>query len=159
MNDPASPLFLVCEDGREYSERFERFLGRDFRFLRAGSFREADLALTAHAPIGVLLDLDFRRSPAADLLDESGAPASAPSSEQRARWSATQGILILQHLRGRGVRLPALLFADLDDAGQVSYLEQSLAPLVVVASREGLGQLAARLRAMAAAPETTADAG
>lgn len=151
MTAPALPVFLVCEDGHEYSERFQRFLGRDFRFVRAGSFREVDLALTSHAPTGLLLDLDFRRSPALDLLGERGMLPVAPSPEQRARWSATQGIPILQYLRGRGVRLPALLFADLDDAGQVSYLEQSLAPLAVVGSREGLGQLATRLRAMTTA--------
>jgi hypothetical protein len=148
MSGAPLPLFLVCEDGHEYSERFERFLGREFRFLRAASWRQADAALASATPVGLLLDLDFRRVPAADLLGEDGAPTSTPSPEQRARWSATQGILMLQHLRGRGVRLPALLFADLDDAGQVSYLEQTLAPLSIVGSREGLAQLAARLRAL-----------
>src|SRR5882724_157529 len=27
--------FLVCEDGSEYTDRFKRFLGAQFRFLRA----------------------------------------------------------------------------------------------------------------------------
>ena len=61
-----------------------------------------------------------------------------------------QGILILQHLRRQGIRLAALLFADLDDAEQSAYLEKTLAPLAVVSSREGLAQLAARLRLMLA---------
>ncbi len=148
MSDAALPLFLVCEDGHEYSERFARFLGREFRFVRAASWREADAALARETPVGLLLDLDFRRVPAADLLADGDGLTTTPSPEQRSRWSATQGILVLQRLRGRGVKLPALLFADLDDAGQVSYLEQTLAPLSIVGSREGLAQLAARLRAL-----------
>jgi ADP-heptose:LPS heptosyltransferase len=70
-----------------------------------------------------------------------------PSAEERARWSAAQGILILQYLRAQGIGLPALLFADLDDGEQAAYLEKTLAPLSIVSSREGLAQLAARLRA------------
>jgi hypothetical protein len=142
------PLFLVCEDGHEYSERFERFLRREFRFLRAADWRSTEAALV-QAPAGLLVDLDFRRTPAADLLGEQGPPQGMPSPEEQARWSATQGILLLQYLRGRGVAVPALLFADLDDAEQTAYLERALAPLSVVDSREGLAQLATRLRRLA----------
>ena len=60
-----------------------------------------------------------------------------------------QGILILQNLRRHGIALAALLFADLDDRDQSAYLETTLAPLAVVSSREGLAQLAARLRRIA----------
>jgi hypothetical protein len=143
------PLFLVCEDGDEYIQRFERFLGRERRFLRVGSGAEAEAALAKEPVIGLLLDLDFRRSPASQLLGESGPPTSSPTTEELARWSAMQGILILQHLRRQGVKLPALLFADLDDREQSDYLEETLAPLTVVGSREGLAQLAARLRHLA----------
>jgi CheY-like chemotaxis protein len=144
------PLFLVCEDGHEYIQRFERFLGREFRFLRVGSGAEAQAALALEPITGLLLDLDFRRLHASQLLGESGPPASSPTTEERGRWSAMQGILILQHLRRQGIRLAALLFADLDDAEQSAYLEKTLAPLAVVSSREGLAQLAARLRLMLA---------
>jgi hypothetical protein len=57
-----------------------------------------------------------------------------------------QGILILRALRAAQVTAPALLFADLDDPGRVKFLEQSLAPLSVVPSSEGMGAIAARLR-------------
>ena len=57
-----------------------------------------------------------------------------------------QGILILRALRSRGVRLPALLFADLDDADRTTRLEAELAPLQVVSSSEGLPRIAQRLR-------------
>jgi hypothetical protein len=142
------PLFLVCEDGHEYTERFERFLHREFRFLRAADWRSAEAALT-RAPAGLLVDLDFRRTPAADLLGDQGPPERVPSSEERSCWSATQGILLLQYLRSRGVEVPALLFADLDDHDQAAYLERMLAPLSIVDSREGLAQLATRLRRLA----------
>jgi hypothetical protein len=143
------PLFLVCEDGHEYTERFERFLRREFRFLRAADWRAVEAALLVEAPAGLLVDLDFRRTPTADLLGEQGPPGRVPSPEEQARWSATQGILLLQYLRGQGVEVPALLFADLDDAEQATYLERLLAPLSIVDSREGLAQLATRLRRLA----------
>jgi hypothetical protein len=143
------PLFLLCEDGHEYIERFERFLHREFRFLRVPDWRAAEAAALAGGAVGLLVDLDFRRLPAGDLLGEDGPPARPPTPEEQARWSATQGILVLQYLRGRGVGLPAVLFADLDDADQAAYLARKLAPLSIVDSRTGLAQLAARLRALA----------
>jgi hypothetical protein len=129
--------FLVCEDGSEYTERFQRFLGAEFQFARAGHFAEA-LALAPKAA-GLLLDLDFRRTPLSLLVDETGAPG---------RLSELQGILLLRALRSRGVKLPALLFADLDDAQRAARLEAELAPLQIVSSSEGLTQIANRLRAI-----------
>ena len=142
----APPCFLVCEDGEEYTARFQRFLGAEFEFERVDHFAAA----LARAPgaRGLLLDLDFRRTPAALLVDETGALGPA-------RLAEVQGILLLRALRARGVRLPALLFADLDDPGRAARLEAELAPLTVVSSSEGLPRIAQRLRAMvlAAAPE------
>src|SRR5260370_15659352 len=132
--------FLVCEDGSEYTERFSRFLGAQFRFARAGSFAEA-LPLAARCR-GILLDLDFRRTDPALLVDEKGAPAPASSAE-------VQGILILRALRSRGVALPALLFADLDDAERAARLEQALAPLAGVSYADRLSSIAQRLQAIA----------
>ena len=54
--------FVVCEDGAEYLERFRRFLGESFDFLPAHDFDEARAA--AADADGILLDLDFRRTPA-----------------------------------------------------------------------------------------------
>ena len=133
----AGMTFLVCEDGTEYTDRFTRFLGGQFRFVRAGHFGEA-LALCATAA-AVLLDLDFRRTQPALLVDERGAPAPRSTAE-------IQGILILRALRARGVALPALLFADLDDPGRTARLEAELSPLRVVPSSEGLPRIAQLLR-------------
>jgi hypothetical protein len=148
MTSAALPLFLVCEDGEEYTRRFERFLGREFRFRRVVDGQEVEAAARTERATGLLLDLDFRRLPPDRLLGETGPSSHAPSTEERARWSAAQGILILQYLRSQGIGLPALLFADLDDREQVAFLEKTLAPLSIVASREGLAQLVLRLRAV-----------
>src|SRR5204862_8249225 len=79
--------FLVCEDGSEYTDRFTRFLGAHFQFARAGHFAEA-LALAPSAQ-ALLLDLDFRRTQRALLVDERGAPDPRSAVE-------VQGILILR---------------------------------------------------------------
>jgi len=129
--------FLVCVDGTEYTDRFTRFLGAQFRFVRAGHFAEA-LAL-AQGTAALLLDLDFRRTQPALLVDERGDPAPRSAAD-------VQGILILRALRAKGVTLPALLFADLDDPGRAARLQAELAPLRVVPSSEGLPRIAQLLR-------------
>ncbi len=133
----AGMTFVVCEDGSEYTDRFTRFLGGQFRFVRAGHFAEA-LAL-ADGAVALLLDLDFRRTQPALLVDERGESAARSAAD-------VQGILILRALRARGVTLPALLFADLDDAQRAARLEAELSPLSVVPSSEGLPRIAQLLR-------------
>lgn len=140
---PSRVRFVVCEDGDEYLQRFRRFLGESFDFLPARDFAAA--AAAAGGADGLLLDLDFRRTPAERLIDERG-PAPAPlDAGTRARLAETQGILILRRLRAGGVSLPAVLFADLDDT-QRAFLERTLGPLTVAGSRLGIAQIAALLR-------------
>jgi len=135
--------FVVCEDGSEYIDRFRRFLGEAFEFVAANDLAAAEAAATtAH---GLLFDLDFRRTPSDRLVDERGATVVAPDEGTRRRLVESQGILILRALRARGVGLPAMLFADLDDATQAGFLERTLAPLVVAPSSMGLGEIAAWL--------------
>jgi len=133
---------VVCEDGTDYTERFTRFLGDEFRFLRAGHLAEARAACAAGA-IGLLLDLDFRRTAREHLVDENGEPARPADA---GRLVAAQGIFVLRALRADRISLPALLFADLDDPAQREFLTRRLAPLEVVPSSEGLPATAARLR-------------
>jgi hypothetical protein len=142
----ALPRFVVCEDGTEYLDRFQRFLGDAFTFSPAGDFETA-LGAAAGAR-GVLLDLDFRRTPPERLVDERGAAAPPElDAGSRRRLTETQGILILRQLRARGVRLPALLFADIDDGEQARFLERTLAPLTIASSRLGIVEVAALMRA------------
>src|SRR5207237_1028493 len=105
---------------------------------------------------GLLLDLDFRRTDPARLVDESGAARAQRGAGERARLSEVQGILILRALRSRGVRLPALLCADLDDAERTERLQSDLAPLEIVPGSEGVFAREHERRALAA-PEQVLD--
>ena len=70
MLSGVKPLWIVCEDGTEYLERFSRFLGDEFRFAPA---RDGETLLAeAQAAAGVILDLDFRLTPPERLVDERG---------------------------------------------------------------------------------------
>jgi hypothetical protein len=145
---PAPATFLVCEDGREYSERFGRLLGNEFRFVRVESHAQA-LAATGPGVAGLLLDLDFSRTAPSALVDEGGVVQPSRPEGERRRLAALQGILILRALRRQGVGLPALLFADLDDEEQTRFLQSSLAPLTVMPSSAGIVSIAAALTRMA----------
>ena len=140
----ARRTFVVCEDGTEYIQRFRRFLGESFTFVPAGDFAAARAALPgAH---GLLLDLDFRRTPPERLLDEQGRTSAALDAGTRARLAETQGILILRRLRAEGVVVPAILFADLDDDRQAEFLRRNLAPLQLASSRLGVREIGELLR-------------
>ena len=141
----ARPRFVVCEDGREYLDRFTRFLGDDFAFVAAQDFESARAAVTGSD--GLLLDLDFRRTPPHRLVDERGPVPADLDDGRRRRLAETQGILILRQLRAAGVTLPAILFADLDDDDRARFLERTLAPLTIGSSHLGIRDIAALLRA------------
>ena len=140
------PLWIICEDGREYIDRFARFLDGEFRFAHATDAAALDALLASGDAAGIILDLDFRRTPGELLVDEAGLTHDAPADALRRRLAETQGLLILRRLRARGVTLRVLLFADLADASQAAWLEETLAPLAIVPGREGLAQTAARMR-------------
>jgi hypothetical protein len=142
----AKPRFIVCEDGHEYLARFQRFLGASFELLPATDYASARAA-AGDATAGILLDLDFRRTPPERLVDGNGPAPAGMDPGTRARVAETQGILILRRLRADGVRLPAILFADLDDPTRAHFLTQTLAPLSIVSSRVGLPEIAALMHA------------
>ena len=142
-----NPAIIVCEDGDEYTTRFVRLLGQEFHFERANAYTTAMPLLQAGAS-GLLLDLDFRRTQAVDLVDESGATRLALSDGERRRLAEIQGILILRALRSAGIITPAILFADLDDAGRGDYLARTLAPLTILPSSESLPAIAKHIRAL-----------
>lgn len=144
------PRVVVCEDGAEYIDRFRRFLGAAFDFVAANDLAAA--AAATPTAKGLLLDLDFRRTPAERLVDERGATSVAADEGTRRRLVESQGILILRALRARGVMLPAILFADLEDVDQAGFLERTLAPLVVAPSTMGLRDVAAWLGRLSDAP-------
>jgi len=141
---PAPPRFVVCEDGTEYLERFTRFLGEDFAFIPARNFASAQAA--AAGADGLLLDLDFRRTPREQLVDERGPVPADLADDRRRRLAETHGILILRQLRAAGVALPAILFADIDDDDRQDFLARTLAPLTIASSQLGIRDIGALLR-------------
>jgi hypothetical protein len=138
------PRWIVCEDGDEYLTRFRRFLGHEFEFVPAGDLQ--DVLRAAGGAAGLLLDLDFRRADPARLVDETGTPRARLAAGESRRLAEVQGVLILRALRGRGIALPALLCADLDDPAQARRLEEELKPLAVVPGSEGVARIGERLR-------------
>jgi hypothetical protein len=141
----ALPLFVICEDGTEYLDRFSRFLGDDFAFVSARDFETARAA--ADGANGLLLDLDFRRTPPERLVDERGPVSAGVDDDRRQRLAETQGILILRQLRTAGIGLPAILFADFDDE-RSRFLERTLAPLAIGSSHLGIREIGELLRAV-----------
>ena len=138
------PRWIVCEDGDEYLSRFRRFLGHEFEFVPAGDLQ--DVLRAAAGAAGLLLDLDFLRADPARLVDETGKARARLPADERRRLAEVQGILILRALRARGIALPSLLCADLDDPAQALRLEEELKPLAVVPGNEGVARIAERLR-------------
>lgn len=133
------PLWIVAEDGTEYTERFARFLSGEFAFARGADFASVRALCERGGAAGLVLDLDFRRTPRALLVGDGDARVEL------------QGIFILRALRERGVRLPAVLCADVDEAERRAALEKQLAPLSIAPSTESLPELARRLRALSRA--------
>jgi hypothetical protein len=150
----ARPLVLVCEDGEEYLDRFCRFFGDEFEFVRVQDLASARTGC-AGQPIALLCDMDFRRLPSGRLVDEAGATATDRTGDDARRLAEMQGALILRALRAAGVTTPALLFADIDDPARARTLEHTLQPVALVSSGEGLAAVAARLRSWAAAARRT----
>jgi hypothetical protein len=149
---PSCPQFIVCEDGREYLERFERFLGTGFEFIPAGDYATLLAQVRQNRYVsGILLDLDFRRTEPSQLVNEHGQPLGQQSQEALAMYVANQGLFILASLRERGIQLKVLLFADLDDMQQCEYLKRTFAPLELVPSHLGMLELKNRLMNLGAA--------
>lgn len=143
--------FAVCEDGDEYIRRFERFLGSHFEFLQARDFGTLLEMLDRESPVtGLLLDLDFRRTPTARLVDDNGTPLASVNAETLKRLIENQGIAILSALRKRGWTSPVLLFADIDEPSQIKFLIQRFAPVQLVPSHLGLNELTKKLSELGA---------
>jgi hypothetical protein len=140
--------FLVCEDGNEYLERFERFLGDDFNFLQARDFETSMRLLKRdQTVVAILMDLDFRRVPPEQLVDAEGRGIAKRTRAEVAEISANQGIYVLSSLRKNGIDIPVLLFADIDGVDQRKYLQTQFSPVEVVGSHVGLSELKQRLLA------------
>lgn len=133
--------WLIVEDGQEYRTRFARFGGEGLELGAANSLAAVEALLAESSFDGLLFDLDFRRTPATALIDDQGASAAALPAAEQQRLAKQQGIYILLALRQRGITIPAILCADLDDEEQCAYLKRTLAPLEICGSTTALREL------------------
>jgi hypothetical protein len=132
MND-----LLVIEDGGEYEQFAQLFLGARMRVHAAHSAREALLALSAQHVDALLVDMRFDRAPSDALVGDVDATAQRLFGGDRARAESYlkdhQGALVLAELRRAGHRQPAL-FIHAFAPQQLANLQKLYAPVQAVTS-------------------------
>ena len=145
----SSPSILVVEDGHEYTTNLDRFLGEEFRFVRAGDGASA-LAALGGAPFqAVFLDMRFDR--ADRLLGDLGALVRRFSGDEaRARrfLEDNQGTYVLAALRGAGCTLPVIFSYDFDgEPRRFANLSRRHGPLAYLNDTAGPADMRAALLA------------
>ncbi len=107
---------LVVEDGREYEEFAQTFLGDRFEIVTAHSASEALERLRAEPVDVMLVDLRFERAPAETLVGDVDATARRLFGGDRARalrWiKDQQGTLLLAEIRKAGFPQRAVFVHD-----------------------------------------------
>ena len=145
----STPTILVAEDGDEYTTNLDRFLGEEFRFVRAGD-GEAALAAVAEGSIdAVFLDMRFDR--AERLLGDLAALVRRFSGdEDRARrfLEDNQGTYVLAALRAAGCVLPVIFSYDFDgEPRRFANLSRRHGPLAYLNDTAGPAEMRAALLA------------
>lgn len=108
---------LVIEDGFEYSEMLERFLGEGFQWERTGSGPQAMSRLAETSFDAAFLDMRFDRAPQDELLGvvhEVADRFNGDPVQARNFLEDHQGTYILAGLREGGCSLPVLMSYDFD---------------------------------------------
>ena len=107
---------LVLEDGHEYQEFAEAFLGAHFDVRAAHSAQEALRQLEAAMPDALLVDLRFERAPVGTLVGDVDATARRRFARDTHRairhLKEQQGTLVLGVLREAGCAAPAVFVHD-----------------------------------------------
>jgi len=107
---------LVIEDGTEYAEFAQLFLGKAFHILRAHTNQETLAMLGSHPVDRLLVDLRFDRTPESALVGEVAATAEKLFAGDQARalrhLRDQQGVMILAEIRRAGFRQPAVFIHD-----------------------------------------------
>ena len=145
---------LVIEDGFEYSETLERFLGTGFQWERVGSGQQA-LARLAEASFDVsFLDMRFDRAPQDELLGDvqevadqfNGDPVQA-----RNFLEDHQGNYILAAIRDGGWRIPVLMSYDFDlEPRRWKHLATRYAPVDYLPDNASPAEISGRLMRLVA---------
>ena len=145
---------LVVEDGFEYTETLERFLGEDqgFHFVRAGSGGEGLAALSNTAFDVVFLDMRFDRVADGGLLGDPAVVAdqfNGDAVQARRFLEENQGNYILAALRDAGHRLPVLMSYDFSaEPRRWQNLTARYGPIDFLVDVASPTEVAGRLRAM-----------
>jgi CheY-like chemotaxis protein len=152
------PRVLVIEDGHEYIENLQRFLGEHFEFSRAGD-GEAALDALAHGGWDVIyLDMRFDRAPRL-LGDLEGLATRFAGDGQRARrfLEDNQGTYILAAIRDAGVLTPVLFSYDFDgEPRRFANLTRRHGPLASLPDTAGPAEIQRALQDLAVSGSTEA---
>lgn len=112
----ALPVMLVVEDGSEYEEFANTFLGARFAVVAARSAREAIEVLNARSVDVLLVDLRFERAASEALVGDVEATAKRLFGGDRTRalrWiKDQQGTLVLGEIRKAGFLQRAVFVHD-----------------------------------------------
>ncbi|MSP62692.1 MAG: hypothetical protein EXR72_20655 [Myxococcales bacterium] len=139
---------LVIEDGTEYREFAQLFLGPDFAVRSAVSADEALAEIARHGADALLIDLRFDRAPPEALTGDLDATAKRLFAGDRARalryLQDQQGALILARLRAAGHAQPAVFVHDfpprrLDNLRKLYGAVQAVPSFDAAAIRAALG--------------------
>jgi CheY-like chemotaxis protein len=134
---------LVVEDGHEYIESLERYLGEHFEFGRAGDGYEALEHLRAMPWQVIFLDMRFDR--AQRLMGELAPVADRFNGDlDRARrfLAEHQGTYVLSALREAGFRQAVLFSYDFDgEPRRFRNLQQRYAPLTYLPDSASPGDI------------------
>lgn len=110
------PALLVIEDGHEYEEFAQAFLGERYEVRAAHSAEEALAALEVQMPEALLVDLRFERAAVSDLIGDIDGTARrrfAGDTHRAIRHlKEQQGTLVLGALRDAGCDAPAVFVHD-----------------------------------------------
>jgi hypothetical protein len=145
---------LVVEDGREYTEAFERLAGaaeRPVRIVRAGNLAEARPPLESGGVGGVFVDVAFDRVPEGELagpLDGLVARFGGDREAATRQLAENQGFYLLDLLAPLLVRLPVVIGWDFSrEPGRLAALRERVPGLEGLAENAPLSEALARLLA------------
>ncbi len=133
------PRILLVEDGHEYIQTYDRYLGEEFEFVRAGDGETALALLNDEDWHAVFLDMRFDR--AEHLLGDLDA-LEIRFHGDRARAKRfledNQGTYIAAAIRGAGYRHPLLFSYDFDsEPRRFNHIQAQYAPVSYIGDTAG----------------------
>ena len=138
---------LIIEDGFEYIELMQRFLGDRYHFTRASDFESARQHLASQSVDLVYLDLNFERLEDAQLLgdwDQLRVRFNGDAVKSRQYIARNQGLFILAALRREGVSLPVIISHDFSrEKDRWSLIEKQHKPVYYVSDNAGPTEVSA----------------